>query len=578
MRVFVLGGQIRCVVLEIGQFIISNIRKDTKTNAKTMKKIALLSVFNKQGIVGFAQKLIAHGYEIWSSGGTAKMLSEHGVPVTDVATLVGKPILGHKVVTLSRQIHAALLCDLENESEVAELKAEGISPIHLVCCDLYPLQQAIAEQKLLSEVVALTDIGGPTMISSAAKAGRIVVCDFEDRERTLVWLEKGMPNASTFLQELRAKADLVVSMYRMLSASYHSHGTYQGSFSEKTKSLRYGENPHQGNAALYAPLAGEKDQLGFYNFDQIEGAEPSLINHTDLSAATNVLNLAALTLTTNGLWSNDTYIAVVVKHGTPCGFGYAVGNKTQALKNMVAGDPQAAFGGAVVTNFPLDYEDGMLLKNHLLTAGQKRIYDLIAVPALTDDTVTLLARKDDKCRIFTNSYLKGIHLIPMPTEQVERQIRGGKVMCNASQLVLDMQSPKVDVTLNKNEEFNPTSLADLCIAHAICATSKSNTITFVKDGVLLANASGQQSRVHCAKLATAKLKEFHPEVFGFTAASDSFFPAEDGVEVIIRAGAGTIFTTTGSKADEKVMAMIALNKIRLVTMKDSEGRLFYGHC
>ena len=298
-----------------------------------------------------------------------------------------------------------------------------------------------------------------------------------------------------------------------------------------------------------------------------------MINLTDLSGAVNVLNATALALKKNNVWEGK-YIAVVAKHGTPCGLGVA-DSKKEALERMVSGDPLAAFGGAMLANFPLDEDDANILKTFKLENGQKRIYDLIAVPDIDEKTTELLARKDDKCRIFVNDTLADIENIPMSDAQVEKQVRGGIVVCDAPRFILDMAS--IDMTNHSGRKLSASELADLCIAHSVCALSKSNTVTLVKDGTLLANASGQQSRVQCVKLALMKLQEFHPDAKNFTAASDSFFPFTDGPELLIDGGASTIFATSGSKADEKVIELMLRKNINFITIPDKTGRLFYGH-
>lgn len=182
---------------------------------------ALLSVFNKQGIEDFARFLHETGWNIVASGGTAKAITAEKIPVIDVATLVGEPILGHRVVTLSREIHAGLLATT-SERDVAELKELNIRRIDLVCVDLYPLGDEIAKPASTWEsVIEMTDIGGPTMVRSAAKGKRIVVCDADDRPKIIRWLMNGRPNEEMVVRALMAKAELVVAQYGSLSGHYH---------------------------------------------------------------------------------------------------------------------------------------------------------------------------------------------------------------------------------------------------------------------------------------------------------------------------------------------------------------------
>lgn len=199
------------------------------------KRTALLSVYNKDGIVEFATELVAMGWDLLASGGTAKALAAAGLPVRDVASLVGDPILGHKVVTLSREVHAGLLADPTSEKEMAELDAAGAPYIDLVCIDLYPLGAEINREGATSASVReKTDIGGPTMLRSAAKGRRIVVSSVKDRQRVLTWLRNGEPNKEVFLVELALLAEYAVGNYCMTSFGY---------LQRLRKSLDYTHNP-----------------------------------------------------------------------------------------------------------------------------------------------------------------------------------------------------------------------------------------------------------------------------------------------------------------------------------------------
>ena len=212
-----------------------------------MKKTALISVYNKQGIVEFAKELVALGFDILASGGTAKELSSAGIKVTDTATLVGGAILGHRVVTLSREIHAGLLAR-DNEEDRAELKKLNIPWIDLVCVDLYPLEEEIGKlgnweigsAKARDAVIEKTDIGGPTMIRSAAKGRRIVVCDLADRQAVISWLKNGETNRENFISSLVAKAEFIVADYCLTSARYHSAGKFDGLLGGQIAECKYG--------------------------------------------------------------------------------------------------------------------------------------------------------------------------------------------------------------------------------------------------------------------------------------------------------------------------------------------------
>jgi phosphoribosylaminoimidazolecarboxamide formyltransferase/IMP cyclohydrolase len=198
-----------------------------------MKKTALLSVYNKDGIVNFAKDLIELDFDILASGGTAKVLMEANVPVTDVATIVGDPILGHRVVTLSREIHAGLLAQY-NHTDREELKRLGIKFIDLLCCDLYPLKDEIENpDATLQSVIEKTDIGGPTMLRAAAKGGRITIIDFSDREIVINHL-RNYPVTVELINDLAAKAEYRIAEYCLRSANYRSRNLYQGILTDYT--------------------------------------------------------------------------------------------------------------------------------------------------------------------------------------------------------------------------------------------------------------------------------------------------------------------------------------------------------
>lgn len=182
---------------------------------------ALLSVYHKEGIVDFARKLTECGWDLLASDGTAKALRAAGVAVRDVADIVGEPILGHRVVTLSREIHAALLARKDSPEDMDELARIGVPYIDMVCVDLYPLKEEIAKPEATrASVIEKTDVGGPTMLHSAAKGERIVICDPADRNRVLQWLDDGCPNGQEFVDTLAAKADAVVADYCLTASRY----------------------------------------------------------------------------------------------------------------------------------------------------------------------------------------------------------------------------------------------------------------------------------------------------------------------------------------------------------------------
>jgi len=240
------------------------------------EKRALISVYNKSGIADFAKELIGMGWTILASGGTAAVLKQSGVEVQDVCELVGGgAILGHRVVTLSREIHAGLLAQY-NDSDLTEMEKLGLSIIDLVCVDLYPLQEAVTDPQSTQEsVIEKTDIGGPAIIRSAAKGRRIVICKVNQRQKVLDWLKQGELNKDDFMTELVAEAELLVSHYCLTSAQYHSHNKCNGIIGEQVSVCKYGENGYQIPANVYS--TNNDDPLSLDKFKLRSGTPPSYI-------------------------------------------------------------------------------------------------------------------------------------------------------------------------------------------------------------------------------------------------------------------------------------------------------------
>lgn len=587
-------------------------------------KTALISVYNKEGIVEFAKELKLLGFNILASGGTAKALLEAGIEVADVASLVGGgPILGHRVVTLSREVHAGLLAK-DNAEDRAELKTLNIPFIDLVCVDLYPLQEEIdrvtsnhpaslREAPLLEKegntaardaVLEKTDIGGPTMLRSAAKGRRIVVCDPEDRPKIISWLKNGEPDKENFITKFCAKAEFTVADYVLASARYHSQGNIDGVVAHEVLSVKYGENGWQVPAGLFKNEIA--DELSLTNFKLIAGATPSYNNLADfdrlLQTTTHIAAGFEVNFTTptpsprsagdspsaRGRGSaNVPKIAVGVKHGNPCGAAVAE-NPHEAIEKMLEGDLRAIFGGVVMVNFAVDEAAAEVLLSYQMPEGQRRLLDGIAAPEFSAGAVEMLKRKGDKCRFLVNPALLSLNKNSLDQHSRFRYVRGGFLKQPNYNFILDLSvvSPFMGSasgkTADKSANYSSAELSDqqksdIVLAWAIGSTSNSNTVTIVKNNQLIGNAVGQQDRVSCCELAIKRATSANHEIKGAAAYSDSFFPFVDGVEVLSGAGVSTIFTTSGSVRDEEIKKFCLENKITLVMLPDSEARGFFGH-
>lgn len=488
---------------------------------------AFLSVYNKTGIEEFARELIKLGWKIIASGGTAKHLKVAGVEVTELAELIGAgEMLHHKVVTLDRKFHAMLLAD-DSPEETEELAKLGVPRIELLCGDFYP--QAEIKQ---------TDIGGPTMVRAAAKGKRIVICDTSDRARVVAWLKAGEPDQEAFRQELRAKAEYLVAEYVFESARN------LGNF---TKCL-YGENRWQTDAGLYT--VPNNDPLAQDKFSMLEGTDRSYINFTDMDRLLQSATHIAAGFQKN--FGSIPAIAIGAKHGNLCGAG--IGD--DALQKMLSGDPQAISGGWVLVNFAIDMEAAKLLQTY---KTEKRILDGIIAPAISEAAIEVLARKSGKCRIIVNSALGTDELARLDEHIRFRYVRGGFLT-------------------QSNYTFIPeVKDRDLLLAWAVGSTSNSNTVTLMKGGMMIANATGQQSRVLACRLALMIAETSGHDTKGAAAYSDSFFPFIDGPKVLADAGITSLLVTSGSIRDQEVFDFLKSRNITVVSLPDKQARGFFGH-
>lgn len=532
-------------------------------------RTALLSVYDKGGIVEFAKELLALGnWQILASGGTAATLKEASIPVKDVADLVGGgAILGHRVVTLSREVHAGLLAQ-PTKKDLKELKNLSIPFIDLVCVDLYPLAEEIAKPNATMEsVIEKTDIGGPTMLRSAAKGRRIVISQPNQRSQVLDWLKAGEPDSKNFLDKLAADAEAVIAGYCLDSARYSSGGTYDGFVGKATTQCKYGENAPQAPARLFSvdtsdPLAPSKLKL-------LSGTEPSFNNLAEIDRQLQTITHIAAGFEVN--FGKTPLIALGTKHGNPC--GAAVGDDPiKVIRKMVMGDPRAIFGGLVMLNFPVDKK----VAEELLAYGMKsgrRLLDGISAPAFTKDAIKLMERKGDRCRFLANPALKKLSKNSLDKAARFRYVRGGFLQQPNYTFVLDLSSK--DVTTNGR--LTQAQKRSIVLAWAICATSNSNTVTLVKNDQLIGNGVGQQDRVSCCELAIKRARDAEHDVKGAAAASDSFFPFPDGPETLAKAGVQTIWTTNGSVRDGDTETLCKKKKVTLCWAPDSIARGFFGH-
>ncbi len=551
--------------------------------------VALLSVYDKTGIAEFAQELVQLGWQIYASGGTAQAIKESGITVTDIAELVGgKAILGHRVVSLSREISAGLLADLNSETDRAELAALGIPIIDLVCVDMYPLEDAIAKKGATkADVITATDIGGPTMLRAAAKGHRIVLSAAEQRQSVLDWLKKGRPDEATFTDELAARAEYEAARYILASAKYLNGTVVSGMLAKRFTPTKYGENPQQAEAALYADNRIGTDPLGLDQFAHVQGMEQSFINMTDIDRLLQTVTHIAAGFERN--FGAVPAIAVGVKHGNACG-GAVAESSIDAVQQMLTGDTRAIFGGVVMINAAIDRALAEALMHYGTEGDKPRLLDGVIGASVDDEALELLSR--NKLRVVVNPALAHLDQNSLDTHRRMRPVRGGMLEQPNYNFVIDL---KADYMSYHGQPLSEQQKRDLILAWAIGATSNSNTITLVKDGQLIGNGVGQQDRVGAGQLALTRTTTDLPTITdqgdtltlqvtlnkkklsGACAYSDSFFPFSDGPSLLAQAGIRAILASNGSVADKTVIAALSEQNVALAMLPDKIGRGFYLH-
>lgn len=550
---------------------------------------ALISVYDKTGIVEFAAGLVEQGWKVYASGGTAKKISEAGVTVTDVAELVGgDAILGHRVVTLSRELYAGLLADKTKSEDMGELAHLNIPMIDLVCVDMYPLEAEIAKAgATVQDVIEQTDIGGPTMLRAAAKGRRIVLSAPEQRQEVLDWLAAGKPDEAAFLEKLAARTEYEVTRYTLTLAKYLNGTDISGSIARLDSPTKYGENPQQAEAGFYADNRVNPDPLGIDQFTHVKGMEKSFINMTDIDRLLQTVTHIAAGFERN--FGRVPAIAVGVKHGNAC--GAAVGDTlVDAVQKMLLGDTRAIFGGVVMINGPIDKEVAETLMHFAMDGDNARLLDGVVGSEVSDEALELLGRK--KLRVVVNPALAELDESSLNTHRAVRPVRGGNLEQPNYIFIQDLSADHMQhygkITTDQQKQ-------DMILAWAVGATSNSNTITLVKNGQLIGNGVGQQDRVGAGQLAISRTTTDFPTIEdegenivltirldkkkleGSVAYSDSFFPFSDGPSVLAKAGIKAILTSSGSVADDTVIQALTDAGVSVSMVPDKVGRGFYQH-
>jgi phosphoribosylaminoimidazolecarboxamide formyltransferase / IMP cyclohydrolase len=498
-------------------------------------KRALISVSDKTGLADFAKALHGEfGIELISTGGTAKYLRDLGLPVTDVSQVTGFPeMLDGRVKTLHPKVHGGLLGVRDNPEHAAAMAEHGIQPIDLVCINLYPFEQTVAKPDVsFEEAIENIDIGGPSMIRSAAKNHRfvLVVTSIDRYEKVLGDLREhngsscGKHRQKQALRAFQHTAayDAKIAAYLAVKLDPQTPAALSIN-ARKIQDLRYGENPHQ-KAALYADRQPGEASVAFAK--QLHGKELSYINLLDADAA-----LAAVK-------ELPAPMACIVKHATPCGYASA-SDLPAAFKRAYAGDPLAAFGGIVALNQPVDLDTAQTI------TGIDKLLEVIVAPSFAPHALELLRSRWKNVRLLEVGPLGS----PDPSEFHLHKIVGGYLVQErdlagvdeAGWIVISNRQPT-------QQERNDLKLAWLAAKHL-----KSNAIALAKDGMMVGGGAGQQDRVNAARIAVAKAGE---RARGSVAGSDAFFPFPDGPKLLLEAGITAIIHPGGSVRDAETLETV----------------------
>lgn len=504
---------------------------------------ALLSVSDKTGIVDFARALHALGIKLISTGGTAKLLAEAGLPVTEVAEVTAFPeMLDGRVKTLHPKVHGGLLARRDVPEHMAALKAHNIDTIDLLVVNLYPFEATVAKPGCtLEDAIENIDIGGPAMVRSAAKNWQDVgvLTDASQYPAVLAELKASGKLSDKLRFALSVAAFNRISQYDGAISNYLSAIDFEASSTSaapvrqafpaqansqfiKLQDLRYGENPHQ-QAAFYRDLQPAPGSL--VTAVQLQGKELSYNNIADADAAWECVK------------SFDTDACVIVKHANPC--GVAVGKDAlEAYSKAFQTDPTSAFGGIIAFNRTVDVAAAQ--------AVSKQFVEVLMAPDFTPEAL----------EVFKSKVNVRILKISLPADLGAsrnamdiKRVGSGLLMQTADNHELTLADLKV-VT---KKQPTPQQLQDLLFAWKVAQYVKSNAIVFCKDGMTMGVGAGQMSRLDSARIASIKAQHASLSLQGTAVASDAFFPFRDGLDVVVDAGATCVIQPGGSMRDQEVI-------------------------
>ena len=510
----------------------------------TSARQALISVSDKTGIVDFARGLANLGIELLSTGGTAKLLQNAGLRVTEVGAYTGFPeMLDGRVKTLHPKVHAGILARRDVPAHVEALNNSAIPLIDIVVVNLYPFAETVARPECtLAEAIENIDIGGPTMVRAAAKNYQhvTVITDSADYAATLHEMQSagGATSLATRF-DLARKAFSHTAAYDSAISNYLTAVDDSGTREQyperlnlnfaKVEDLRYGENPHQ-HAAFYRELHTVPGALS--NYVQLQGKALSYNNIADADAAWECVKTL------------DQPACVIVKHANPCGVSVA-GDVTTAYRRAVATDPTSAFGGIIAFNRELDAATAEALTQQFV--------EVVIAPSVSVGARKALASKAN-LRVLEVALAAGHNALDY------KRVGGGLLVQSPDSLNVGSTDLKTVTKL----EPTPSQLEDLIFAWRVAKFVKSNAIVFCKDGATVGVGAGQMSRVDSARIASIKAQNAGLSLADSVVASDAFFPFRDGLDVVVQAGARAVIQPGGSVRDDEVIAAANEHGIAMV--------------
>ncbi|GGI21163.1 MAG: bifunctional phosphoribosylaminoimidazolecarboxamide formyltransferase/IMP cyclohydrolase [Oxalicibacterium faecigallinarum] len=501
-----------------------------------MIKQALISVSDKTGVLDFARALAGMGVNILSTGGTAKLLADNGIKVTEVADYTGFPeMLDGRVKTLHPKIHGGILARRDFASHVSALETHTIPTIDMVVVNLYPFQQTVAREECsLEDAIENIDIGGPAMLRSSAKNHRdvTVICDPSDYAQVLsemqthngtVTYETKFTLAKKVFAHTAQYDGAITNYFTSLGADklHTTRSAYPATLNlhyDKVQEMRYGENPHQ-SAAFYREANPQEGALA--NYTQLQGKELSFNNIADADAAWECVK------------TFDEAACVIIKHANPCGVAVGI-SPFEAYSKALQTDPTSAFGGIIAFNRELD--------GNAAEAVAKQFVEVLIAPSFSEQAKKVFANKQ-------NVRLLEIPLGTATNNYDFKRVGGG----------LLVQSPDArnvllsELKVVSKKQPSPQQLQDLMFAWRVAKFVKSNAIVFCANGMTMGVGAGQMSRIDSARIASIKAQNAGLSLVGTAVASDAFFPFRDGLDVVVEAGATSVIHPGGSMRDQEVI-------------------------